>query len=154
MSRRRAILVLLITAACALRPSHASAHPADMYAQDETITLTTAGMQLDWRILPGPFLADAAWAAADTNHDGLISDDEARAWVSPFLSGLTITLDSQPISFLRAGAVHWPATIDVLRTGEDAITIELSAEWPVALTGRHVLEIHNAYLESNSLNSF
>ncbi len=154
MSRRRAILVLLIVAACVITPSRASAHPADMYAQDETVILTTSGMELDWRILPGPFLADAVWAAADTNHDGLISDDEARGWVSPFLSGLTITLDSQPISSPRISAVHWPAAVDALRTGEDAITMALSADWPASLTGRHALEIHNAYLESNSLNWF
>src|SRR5512135_1220764 len=98
MPHRRALLVLLIVAACALTPSRASAHPADMYAQDEAIILTASGMQLDWRILPGPFLADAAWAAADANHDSFISDDEARGWVSPFLSGLTITLDSQALS--------------------------------------------------------
>ena len=154
MSRHRTVLVLLVVAACALAPSRASAHPADMYAQDQTVTLTPTGLQLDWRILPGPFLADAAWAAADTNRDGLISDNEARVWVAPFVSGLTISLDTHPLKFNDIETVHWPATVDVLRTGEDAVIVKLSFDWPSTPAGRHALGIHNAYLESNSLNWF
>src|SRR5512146_443373 len=114
MFRRRALLVLLVVAACALTPSRASAHPADMYAQDQTLVLNPTGLQLEWHILPGPFLADVAWASADTNHDGLISDDEARAWVAPFVSGLTISLDRKPLNFIGIETVHWPAMVDVL----------------------------------------
>jgi nickel/cobalt transporter (NicO) family protein len=125
-----------------------------MYAQTQAITLTASGLQIDWKILPGPFLADAAWAAADTNKDGAISDAEAQTWAAPFVSDLTIMVDSQPVGSVRVDAVHWPTSVDVLRTGEQAVTIALTANWPKGLAGRHALEVHNAYLEPNSLNWF
>ncbi len=153
MYRRRALLILLIVLACAVTPSRAEAHPADMYAQEQFIVLGGSRLQIDWRILPGPFLADAVWAAADSNHDGAISDEEARAWVAPFLSGLSIELDSQPAT-ADVNSIHWPATVDLLRTGEDAVKVMLAADWSSGLAGRHALEIHNSYLEPNSLNWF
>jgi ABC-type nickel/cobalt efflux system permease component RcnA/Tol biopolymer transport system component len=151
--RRLPLLCLLLLTFAAI-PSRASAHPADMYAQDLSLTFTRAGLQLDWKILPGPFLADAAWAAADADHDALISDAEAQAWVAPFLSDLTISLDSQPAPQPHIQSVHWPATVDALRTGEDAVTVTLVLGWPAGLDRRHVLDLHNAHLESNSLNWF
>ena len=125
-----------------------------MYAQEQSIVLDGSGLQIDWRILPGPFLADGVWAAADGNHDGTISEDEARAWVAPFLSGLSIELDSQPAPFPQINSIHWPGTVDLLRTGEDAVSVRLAGDWSSGLPGRHALEIHNTYLEANSLNWF
>src|SRR5262245_34265913 len=52
------------------------ADPADMYAQSQSITFNAAGLQIDWKIAPGPVLADTVWTAADQNHDNLIDSQE------------------------------------------------------------------------------
>ncbi|MGC1377111.1 MAG: sulfite exporter TauE/SafE family protein [Anaerolineales bacterium] len=132
----------------------ARAHPVDMYAQQQFVALTSTDVSIDWKITPGPLLADSVWTAADGNHDGAISPQEARAWVAPFLAQLTITLDGQPLDDIRVEQLHWPAAIGVLRTGEDAIQVQLVAQWPAKLTGARRLQIHNAYLEANSLDWF
>ena len=88
------ILVVLL-----LQPAGTvQAHPADMYIQSQSILLDGGGAHVDWKIVPGPFLADGAWAAADHDHNGAISQDEAKAWVAPFLSELTVELDGRVIS--------------------------------------------------------
>ena len=45
-----------------------SAHPIDMYAQTQSIVIGSDGIQIDWKITPGPLLADAIWSAADQDH--------------------------------------------------------------------------------------
>ncbi|HEX8990263.1 MAG TPA: hypothetical protein VF784_01170, partial [Anaerolineales bacterium] len=150
---KRLPVFLLLIALVALTPSRAAAHPADMYSQDQAIQLNRTGVEVEWKILPGPFLADAAWAAADTNHDGAISEAEARGWVAPFLSDLSVSLDNHPLS-PHIQTIHWPAAVDSLRTGEDTVSLTLQFNWPSGLTGRHMLDVHNAHLEANSLNWF
>ncbi|HVN16229.1 MAG TPA: hypothetical protein VMT73_10855, partial [Anaerolineales bacterium] len=109
---------------------------------------------MDWKILPGPLLADAIWQATDQNSDGTISQAEADAWVAPFISEMTVTMDGQPVKFSASQDVHWPATVNVLRTGEDSVETTISIQWPANLTGKHSFSIHSAHLESNSLNWF
>jgi len=50
--------------------------------------------------------------------------------------------------------IHWPDSVNVLRTGEDSIEIPFSVQWPEALVGEHSVEIYNSYLEPNSINWF
>ena len=135
-------------------PTHVHAHPADMYAQNQSITISGDALEIDWQILPGPFLADAVWAAADTDQDGSVSTAEAQAWVAPFLSNLSVQLDGTPLVRTGSPGVRWPSTVDVLRTAEDRVQITLRFDWPAGETGPHALEIHSAHLEANSLNWF
>ncbi len=130
------------------------AHPADMYSQNQSVTLSTDALLIDWQILPGPFLADAVWAVADTDQDGSISAGEAQAWVAPFISSLSVELDGQALAPAGLQTVQWPATVDVLRTGEGRIEIGLRFTWPANTIGPHTLVIHSAHLEANSLNWF
>ncbi len=104
--------------------------------------------------MPGPLLADAVWNAADQNQDGLISPEEAQAWVAPFLSGLWFTVDGQPLDTIQNQSIHWPASETVLSTGDDSIEVRFAVQWPKGLIGKHLIEIHNTYLEANSLNWF
>jgi nickel/cobalt exporter len=129
------------------------AHPVDMYAQEQLITLTQDGISIQWKITPGPLLADSVWAAVDADRNDVISPPEAQAWLAPFLAQLSLTLDGQAL-IPNVGQIHWPAAIGVFRTGEDAIQIQLDAQWPAKTNGVRHLQIHNAYLEANSLNWF
>ncbi|HUI90110.1 MAG TPA: sulfite exporter TauE/SafE family protein [Anaerolineales bacterium] len=132
----------------------ASAHPIDMYAQTQSIEIGLDGIQIDWKITPGPLLADAIWSAADQNQDGSISSQEVQAWTTPWLSEEKILLDNQPVAFTQTQDIHWPATVDVMRTGEDSIEMHLLVQWPAGLGGKHSVLIHNSHLEPNSLNWF
>jgi ABC-type nickel/cobalt efflux system permease component RcnA/Tol biopolymer transport system component len=132
----------------------ASAHPIDMYAQTQSILIGSDGIQIDWKITPGPLLADAIWSAADQNQDGIISPQEVQAWTAPWLSGETVLFDNQPIAYTQTQDIHWPATVDVMRTGEDSIEMHLLVKYPAGLSGKHSVVIHNSHLELNSLNWF
>ncbi len=132
----------------------AHAHPLDMYSQNLSVTIAADGLHIDWKILPGPLLADAVWGAADQNQDGAVSLQEGEAWVSPFLSKMQISIDGQLLDKVTISEIHWPAKVDVLRTGEDPIDIQMLAKWPGALAGVQQVEVYPAYLESNSLYWF
>ncbi len=132
----------------------ASAHPIDMYAETQSILIESNGIQIDWKITPGPLLADAIWSAADQNQDGSISPQEVQTWTAPWLSGETVLFDNQPITYTQTQDIHWPATVNVMRTGEDLIEMHLLVKLPGGLSGKHSVVIYNSHLELNSLNWF
>ena len=132
----------------------ASAHPIDMYAQTQSILIDSDGIQIDWKITPGPLLADAIWSAADQGQNSSISPQEVQVWTAPWLSGETVLFDNQPIAYTQTQDIHWPAAVDVMRTGEDSIEMHLLVKLPAGLSGKHSVVIHNSHLELNSLNWF
>lgn len=145
---------LLLLLLLALPLQSASAHPADMYAQNQALTFAPDGLHLDWKIVPGPILADAVWGAVAQGPNGGISQEAARAWVAPFLDGLSVSFDGLPLHPTETQSIHWPAGVDVLRTGEDAIGVSLLYRWPAAPRGTHAVQLHNLHLEDNTLNWF
>jgi nickel/cobalt exporter len=145
-----AVLVILIISA--FPAFTASTHSLDMYAQTQTIQNTNNGLQVDWKITPGPLLASTDWEQADQNQDGMVSQEEARAWLEPFLSQWTVSLDSKIVHDIRVTDVHWPAASDAFQSGEDPIEIRLTVRWLETLVGQHTIEIHNANQEAISLN--
>ena len=150
--RGTALFLILLSVFCPTLV--ASAHPIDMYAQTQSILMGSDGIQIDWKITPGPLLADAIWSAADSNQDGSISPQEVQTWTAPWLSGETVLFDNQPIALTQTQDIHWPATVDVMRTGEDSIEMHLLVQVPAGLSGKHSVVIHNSHLEPNSLNWF
>jgi ABC-type nickel/cobalt efflux system permease component RcnA/Tol biopolymer transport system component len=125
-----------------------------MYAQSQAIQISIDGLLIDWKITPGPMLAFAAWDQADQKHDGQIRPEEAQSWLMPFISQWVVSLDGQTITDVQIQDLHWPASPDVLQSGEDPIEIHLVVKWPGSLTGQHLVEIHNANQEAISLNWF
>ncbi|HTX90029.1 MAG TPA: hypothetical protein VMC09_02335, partial [Anaerolineales bacterium] len=130
----------------------ASAHSLDMYAQTQAIQITADGLQVDWKITPGPLLATTDWEQADQNQDGQVSPQEAQAWLAPFLSQWVISLDGKTFPNVQLQNIHWPASPDVFQSGEDPIEVHLVVHWPESLTGQHSVEIHNANQEAISMN--
>ena len=125
-----------------------------MYAQNFAVRLDADALHVEWQILPGPFLADAVWAAADLDQGGSISTSEAEAWLAPFVSSLSVQLDDTGLAHEGVQDVHWPASVDVMRTAEDRIRFSLRFAWASDLSGAHTIEVHAAHLEANSLNWF
>jgi nickel/cobalt transporter (NicO) family protein len=147
-------VLLLLSLLLLIPPQVVHADPADMYAQSQSITLSRAGIRIDWKVAPGPVLADAIWAAADTDHNNLVSPQEAEAWMAPFVTDLSVQLDGQALGAPRLQSVHWPQSVGLLRTGQDAAEVVLSIPWPAGLSGAHALVIHSAHVEANSLDWF
>ena len=60
--------------------NNVTAHPIDMYAQDQVIQISQDVLQVDWRITPGPMLTGSLWDEADLDKNGIISLQEEQAW--------------------------------------------------------------------------
>ena len=58
------------------------------------------------------------------------------------------------LSDIEIQEIQWPASPDLLQSGEDPIEIQLVVKWPERLTGQHQVTIHNANQEAISLNSY
>ena len=67
---------------------------------------------------------------------------------------MSVSLDGQPVSDVQIQKIQWPASPDLLQSGEDPIEIQLAVKWPERLTGQHQITIHNANQEAISLNSY
>jgi len=97
--RGAAFLLILISI---FQPTlKAWAHPIDMYAQTQAITISTDEIQIVWKITPGPLLADAIWSAADQDKNGSISTQETQAWTAAWLSSLSVSFDNQNIGYTQ-----------------------------------------------------
>jgi len=159
LSKRNGIRFLKAVLLCSLLliflpPPNAGAHSLDMYAQTEALTVSADGLQVDWKITPGPMLASSDWDSADQDQDGQVSPQEAKAWLAPFLSQWSLTLNGQAIQDVQAKELHWPASEAALESGNDPVEVHLAAQWPRHLHGQYTLEIHNACQEPISLNWF
>ena len=93
----RWIAVLVIILVFFLPTIRTRAHSLDMYAQAQTIQISRDGLQVDWKITPGPLLAESAWGQASQNQNGQISQPEAQTWLTPFFSQYVVSLDGQPV---------------------------------------------------------
>ena len=143
-------LAILIVMLLALLPtSKTQAHSLDMYSQAQTIQFNKNGLQVDWKITPGPLLAESAWGHSSQNQNGQTS----QTWLEPFFSQYTVSLDGQQVTDVQIQEIHWPASPDLLQSGEDPIEIQMVFKWPEQLTGQYQVSIHNANQEAISLNS-
>lgn len=148
------ILVLLVLWTIIQPEQWVSAHPADMYAQDQSILFTEAGFQITWEITPGPLLAYTLWQQADQDLDRKISSTEAAMWGKTMLSHWEISIDSRPMAGLVPSQVIWPEDLSEMQASGQPIQILFEGSWPGAKTDRLHLDIHNTFEETISLNWF
>ncbi len=143
----KSLLILFL-----LIPQVVHAHPADMYFHTHTANLSAQGVQILWELVPGPMITHVVWHDADTNGDDLVSDAEARAWVTPLLESFSAELDGAPLDLNLVG-VQWADDLPALRTGDSPIVIELWGDWAgVDVAAGHELLLLNDYNASNSLS--
>ena len=150
----RLVLVGLAILAFFVPGSTVSAHPADMYAQQQAVRFSPAGLQVDWKITPGPLLAGSLWQAADLDGDNRVDAGEAQAWFKPYASRWQAQLDGQPLGDPQGIKVAWPANLVNLQAGDTPIEVQFQLNWPAGLGGKHRLVLHNTFQEAISLNWF
>lgn len=148
--RKYSFLLVLVLALASV--SNASAHTADMYFHTHVITLSSDGIHIIWKMLPGPLLAQNIWDDADKNQDELVSDEEAQIWsqvisqsCSAQLNGVMMALDFE--------TVEWPSSVAEIYGGEP-IGIHYKALWPSGLGQTNQLTIHNYFHPKESASWF
>ena len=153
--KRRGWTAFILALLIALIPSSVVlAHPADMYAQEEAIHLTPSGMEIDWKITPGPLLSTALWNNADQNQDGVVSPAEAAAWARTALTTQELQLDGKRLGPAVLKNISWPETITTLQAGDRPVEIVFTVQFPAALSGKHQLDLHDTFSEVVSLYWF
>lgn len=118
-----------IIAACTLlfAPS-AFAHRIDEYLQATVFTLQANRVQASMRLIPGILVAPSVIAEIDSNHDGVFSENEERAYAQRVLSDLSITSGDKSVTpNLLSWSFPQPAH---LRDGVGEIHIDYSMDLP------------------------
>jgi hypothetical protein len=125
------------------------AHRIDEYLQATLVVIEPDRVRLLINITPGVAVADQVIALTDSDHDGIISTNEAAAYCESLNRELLVRLDHRDLK-LKLTASYFPGC-DELRTGWGFIQMEFSA-WPGRLSaGAHTLTIENRHFSSASV---
>jgi hypothetical protein len=138
-----------IAAACLLLLGGvALAHRVDEYLQATIISLQANQAQASMRLIPGVLVAPSVIDAIDSNHDGVFSESEKRAYAQRVLGDLSITMDGKTISpQLLSWSFPEPAQ---MREGLGEIRIEYRVELPPGAQHR-ALTLANYHLNPTSV---
>ncbi|MBE0683200.1 MAG: hypothetical protein IH589_14930 [Anaerolineales bacterium] len=131
----------------------AKAHPADIYAHTINVTISQAGLNIEWVMKPGPLLTNYLWNEMDSNQDGALSQVEAETWGSARAALITSTLDDKPLPLLM-DSIQLPTDLRNFQAGEEFITLNLSAVWPQDANNARGLILENGMEKTKSINWF
>ncbi|GAA3767013.1 HupE/UreJ family protein [Terriglobus aquaticus] len=73
------------------------AHRIDEYLQATIVSLQLNQMHASMRLIPGVMVAPSVIAMIDTNHDGVFSEKEKRAYADRVLGDLSLSIDGQGV---------------------------------------------------------
>jgi hypothetical protein len=130
-------------------PSAALAHRLDEYLQATLVSIEPGDVRLQMNFTPGVAVADRVLARIDTNHDGIISANEAKAYGELVRNHLLVRLDGRKL-VLKLATSGFPAVTE-LRSGWGIIQIEFTADIGSLSPGRHKLSLENRHLPGLSV---
>ncbi|MFN8412929.1 MAG: hypothetical protein U0Z26_11120 [Anaerolineales bacterium] len=134
-----------------LQATPVSAHPADVYTHAIYIDIKQNAVSVKWQIKPGPILISYIWYQVDVNQDNVVSSDEANQWVSAHLKEFTATLGNANLP-LQLDGLQFPSSLDAFQSGQEFITVNLSASWAEDLGDSYRLMFQNNFEKQKSLN--
>jgi hypothetical protein len=141
--------VLLATMAVAFG-ARVSAHRLDEFLQAARIAVERDRVQLEMNLTPGMAIADGVIREIDEDRDGVLSQEEQRAYAGRVLSALTLRVDdSAPLHVQLAGS-SFP-DVAALRAGDGAIIIRSGADVSRLPAGPHRLFFQNRNTAGNSV---
>lgn len=140
--RRPAVFLPLLLSLVALLPTGAAAHPADEFFQLHQLKLTSAGVELELYLFPGPLVARLIWQDADTDGDDRVGPAEARAFAEGLQPRLHFRLEQQELAWTLTAA-EFPAAFQPLQIGDEGIWLKFEAAWPAGSHGDHWFELTN-----------
>jgi hypothetical protein len=126
-----------------------SAHRRDEYLQAARIAIDPDRVQIELDLTPGIALADAIIADIDTNHDGVLSPDEQRAYQGLVLRALELDVDDRPLH-MQPGTSTFP-DVEAMRRGEGTIRLASDATLPGRSLGPHRLSFRNRHHPDRSV---
>jgi hypothetical protein len=74
------------------------AHQLDEYLQATSISVEKNSIQAQIRLVPGVAVLPVVLAGIDTDHNGIISDAEQRAYAHGVLHGLSLSMSGDRLS--------------------------------------------------------
>jgi len=138
---RKAIVVVSFAGLLsAFGAATASAHRIDEYLQAARLAIAPDRITLEMDLTPGVDVAPLIFAMINTNHDGTISEAEARAYAGQLLKEMVLDLDGRPqrLSLVRAQFPSFREMTD----GMGTIRIEAVAAC-ASSPGQHVIIYQN-----------
>jgi hypothetical protein len=118
------------------------AHRLDEYLQATIVSIEKDRIQAVLRLIPGVAVSSSVLAGIDTNADGVLSENEHRAYAEQVLRDLSLTVDGHPLE-LRLVSATFPKT-EEMKQGVGEIQIEFYAHLPHGEPRRKlVLENHH-----------
>jgi hypothetical protein len=144
---RRVAFALGVTIAIA--GGEVSAHRRDEYLQAARIAIDPDRVQIELDLTPGTALADAIIADIDTDHDGVLSPDEQRAYGGLVLSALALDVDGR-ILRMQPVTSTFP-NVEAMRRGEGTIRLKSNAILSGLSPGSHQLTFRNGHQPDRSV---
>ena len=147
MSRRAIASLTVLLAWLALAPP-AGAHRLDELLQATRVSIDADRISVEIDLTPGASLADHLFATVDSDHDGEVSDQEARAYARRVLASVTLAVDGRPAP-VRLVDRRFP-TLREMRLGLGTIHVSARAAVPPGAGLRHLSYV-NGFLPESSV---
>lgn len=123
---------------------NAPCHQLDECLQSTLVSIEPNGINLSIHLTPGIAIANQVLTRIDPNHDGIISTNEANAYIAQFEHDFAVTLNHQPVS-LNLTAFDFPEMSE-LTNGFGMIQFDFSIPSPDLQPGQNQLTIENHHL--------
>jgi hypothetical protein len=130
-------------------PSAIFAHQLDEYLQATLVVIEPDRIRLQINLTPGVAVAEQVLDSIDSDHNGVISTNEAAAYCGSLKHDLIVRLDKRDLK-LKVSASYFPGC-EELRTGWGFVQVEFSAAAGRLTSGAHTLSIENRHMPSNSV---
>jgi hypothetical protein len=141
--------VVIVIALVCLLEDLAWAHRIDEYLQATMLSLETDRAQGSMRLIPGVLVGPSVIALIDSNHDGLFSQDEAKAYAQRVVGDLSITLDG---NVARAQLDSWTVPEPShLRDGLGEISVHYHVDLAPGDNRQRSLLLANRHLNDSSV---
>jgi len=141
--------VALALTAAAVLSGVATAHRRDEYLQAARLAVEPGRVELELDLTPGIAVSDATIADVDRDRNGVLSEQEKRAYVGRVLDAVVLELDGRSLHVEPTGST-FPGFND-FRRGEGTIRIRSAVALPHHVAGDHQLSFRNTNQREGSV---
>lgn len=142
-------LAAVIVVCVLLCGNAAWAHRIDEYLQATILSVEANRVHASMRLIPGVLVAPVVIAAIDSDHDGVFSDAEKRAYAERVVRDLSITVDGK-VAHPELDAWTLPEATQ-LRDGLGEIHIEYHVDVPSSAGANRSMVLANHHLNDASV---
>ena len=142
--------MVALAALCFLLAGRAAwAHRIDEYLQATILSLDANRVNTSMRLIPGVLVAPSVIALIDSNHDGVFSENETKAYAERVLGDLSVTVDGKATA-VQLDTWNVPEASH-LRDGLGEIQIQYHVELPSSSGASRSLVLANHHLNAGSV---